>query len=51
MKIFYKCTDCEVFFEKKDIERISYSTDWQGNPKQHIVCKNCTDFTVKEKLK
>jgi len=41
MKKKYKCSCCDCWYDEKDLDHISYSTDDIGSPKQYIQCKNC----------
>lgn len=41
MESSYKCSCCNCWNKKKDLDHISFSTDSKGNPKQYIKCKNC----------
>lgn len=37
----YKCSCCEVWRKKSEIEHINHSTNEKGFPKQYIKCKEC----------
>lgn len=50
MKTYYKCSNCERFLEKKDIERISYSKGDSGHLCVWIKCKVCQKLNVINKL-
>jgi len=41
MREYYKCFDCERFKEKRDMDRISFSTGKNGELCMVAICKEC----------
>jgi len=40
MKESYRCSCCTGWYSKKELDHISYSTEY-GKPMQYIFCKKC----------